>query len=66
MGFAAGAGTLAAGANTNEIQTRFNKNDFTNYHEADDYSYLSTLTFTATTKVTAYLNGSLVYGTEPM
>jgi hypothetical protein len=65
VGFTSGAGTLAAGANTNEIQPRFNKADFTNYHEADDYSYLSTTAYTTTTKVTAYLNGSLVYGTEP-
>jgi hypothetical protein len=66
VGFASGAGTLAAGANTNEIQLRFNKAGFSsNYSEADDYSYLSTLTYTTTTKVTAYLNGSLIYGTEP-
>ena len=65
VGFAAGAGTLAAGANTNEIQTRFNKTDYSKYNEANDYSYLSTTAYTATTKVTAYLNGSLVYGTEP-
>ena len=65
VGFTAGAGTLAAGANTNEIQIRFNKVDFTNYHEADDYSYVSSTSFATTAKVTAYYNGALVYGTEP-
>jgi hypothetical protein len=65
VGFTAGAGTLAPGTNTNQIQLRFNKNDFSNYNEVDDYSYLATTTFTTTTKVTAYLNGALIYGTEP-
>jgi hypothetical protein len=65
VGFLSGAGTLAAGASTNQIQLRFNKNDFSNYNEVDDYSYLSTTTLTTTTKVTAYLNGALIYGTEP-
>jgi hypothetical protein len=65
VGFAAAAGTLAAGASTTDIQVRFNKNDYTNYNEADDYSYLSTTAYTTTTKVTAYLNGTLIYGTEP-
>jgi hypothetical protein len=65
VGFTSGAGTLAAGANTNEIQTRFNKTDFSFYNLSNDYSYLATTTYTATTKVTAYYNGSLVYGTEP-
>jgi hypothetical protein len=66
VGFGSGAGTLAAGANTSEIQLRFNKTGFSsNYSEADDYSYLSTTSYTTTTKVTAYLNGSLIYGTEP-
>jgi hypothetical protein len=65
VGFTSGAGTLAAGANTNEIQPRFNKNDFSNYKETDDYSYTGSTSYMTTTKVTAYLNGSLIYGTEP-
>jgi hypothetical protein len=67
VGFASGAGTLAPGTNTSDIQLRFNKTSFSsNYNELDDYSYLSTMTYTTTTKVTAYLNGALIYGTEPM
>ena len=66
VGFASGAGTLAPNTNTSDIQLRFNKTGFSsNYNEADDYSYLSTTTYTTTMKVTAYLNGALVYGTEP-
>jgi hypothetical protein len=66
LSFPASAGTLAAGATTGEIQTRINKLDFTNYNESDDYSYLAVTSYTATTKVTVYLNGTLIYGTEPM
>jgi hypothetical protein len=65
VGFAAAAGNLAPGANTGNIQTRFNKNDFSNYNEANDYSYTGSLTFMASTNVTAYRLGVLVYGTEP-
>jgi hypothetical protein len=65
VGFMSGAGTLAANATTGEIQVRFNKSDFTSYTETDDYSYVSTTSYTTTTKVTAYLNGTLIYGTEP-
>jgi hypothetical protein len=65
VGFTAAAGNLAAGANTSNVQTRFNKNDFSNYMEANDYSYTASGTFMTTTKVTAYRLGNLVYGTEP-
>jgi endoglucanase len=65
VGFAAAAGSLAAGANTSDIQARFNKNDFSPYNEANDYSYTGSLSFMAPTTVTAYRLGVLVYGTEP-
>jgi len=65
VSFAAAAGSLAAGANTSNIQARWNKNDFSNYNEANDYSYTNSLTFMTVTKVTAYRLGVLVYGTEP-
>ena len=65
VGFATAAGSLGAGANTNNIQTRFSKNDFSNYNEANDYSYTASGTFMTVTKVTAYRLGVLVYGTEP-
>jgi hypothetical protein len=65
VGFTAAAGSLAGGANTSNIQTRFNKNDFSNYNEANDYSYTGSLSFMMTTKVTVYRLGVLVYGTEP-
>jgi hypothetical protein len=66
VSFSAGAGSLAPGANTGDIQIRFNKNDWTNYNELDDYSYDATKTSYATwDKVTIYQNNTLVWGMEP-
>ncbi len=61
-----GAGSIAAGGSTGEIQARINKNDWTNYNEADDYSFDPTKTsFTNWDHVTLYQNGTLVWGIEP-
>jgi hypothetical protein len=66
IGFTSGAGSLAAGATSNDIQTRFNKTDWSNFTETGDYSYDSTKTaFADWSKVTLYRNGVLVWGTEP-
>jgi len=66
VGFTSGAGSLASGANTGEIQNRFSKTDWSNYDETDDYSYNGSLTtFTLWTKVTIYYKGALIWGTEP-
>ncbi|GAB4205409.1 MAG: hypothetical protein OHK0022_31440 [Roseiflexaceae bacterium] len=60
------SGTLAANGQSGEIQTRFNKSDWTNYTETGDYSYDPTKTaFADWSKVTLYRNGTLVWGTEP-
>jgi len=70
-----GTATLAAGGNvgdgnsgpstTGEIQLRLNKSDFSVYMQSNDYSYNGVTTYTATTKVTVYRKGTLIYGTEP-
>ena len=66
ISFASGAGSIAPGANSGQIQVRFNKNDWSNYNQADDYSYNGTLTaFTPSTKVTVYYKGALIWGSEP-
>ena len=66
VGFTSGAGSLAPGANTGEIQNRFNKNDWSNYNENNDYSYNGTQTsYAPWSKVTVYYKGALVWGTEP-
>ncbi|ASA26471.1 glycoside hydrolase family 48 protein [Paenibacillus donghaensis] len=66
VSFSSGAGTLAPGANTGEIQLRINKTDWSNYSEADDYSYdPATTSFTDWNRVPLYLNGTLAWGLEP-
>ena len=48
-----------------EVQARVNKSDWSQMLQSNDWSYLNTSTWTDWNKVTAYVNGSLVYGTEP-
>ncbi len=61
-----GTGSIAAGGQSGEVQTRFNKSDYSNYTETGDYSFDPTKTvLTDWAKVTLYNNGVLVWGTEP-
>jgi hypothetical protein len=66
IGFAAGAGTLTGNGQTGEIQSRFNKDNYSNYNEADDYSFDPARTsFVDWMRVTLYHNGGLVWGIDP-
>jgi len=65
VGFTAGAGSVAAGGNSGEIQPRFNKNDWSSYNELDDWSYAANAAFTDNSKFTLYQSGTLVWGSEP-
>ena len=65
VGFTGGAGSLAAGASTGEIQLRLNKTDWSNFGEADDYSRGTNTTYADAPKVAAYVGGALVWGMEP-
>jgi cellulose 1,4-beta-cellobiosidase len=58
-------GSLAAGATTGDIQLRFAKSDWSAFNEADDYSRGTNTSFADSTRVTVYVNGALVWGTEP-
>lgn len=59
-------GTLPAGGDTGEIQTRWNTQGWPNYDESDDYSYDGTVTqYEDWERVTLYLNGTLIWGAEP-
>lgn len=65
IGFANSAGTLDPGQSA-EIQARFSKADWSNYNQADDYSFkASGSQFENHAQVTGYLNGQLVWGIEP-
>lgn len=66
VGFTSGAGSLAPGGQTGDIQIRAAKSSWTNFDETDDYSYNATQTsFANWEKVTLYQNGELVWGIEP-
>ena len=66
VGFQVAAGSLAAGDQTGEILGRFNWSDNATVDETNDYSYDATKTaFTSWNKVTAYHNGTLIWGIEP-
>lgn len=65
IGFTSSAGTLTSGQSI-EIQTRFSKSDWSNYNQANDYSFkASSSQFADNEQVTGYMNGQLVWGIEP-
>ncbi|UPK41604.1 glycosyl hydrolase [Paenibacillus pabuli] len=65
VGFTSSAGTLNAGQSA-EIQARFSKNNWSNYNQANDYSFeASSIQYTNNEQVTGYINGQLVWGIEP-
>jgi len=66
LSFTSGAGSIAANGQTGDIQLRMSKTDWSNFNEADDYSFDPTKTAYADwSKVTLYQNGTLVWGVEP-
>ena len=66
IGFTAGAGTLAPGADTGDMQLRFHQSTWQPLRQSDDYSFGASQTaYGDWTKVTATRAGSLVWGTAP-
>jgi hypothetical protein len=66
VSFTPGAGSLFPLGSTGEIQTRLSAVDWSNYNELNDYSYNPNDTvYVASSQVTLYRNGTLVWGTEP-
>ncbi|MVM34187.1 hypothetical protein GO755_29415 [Spirosoma sp. HMF4905] len=63
--FLATAGNLADNSNSGPIQNGIGKQDWTNFNEADDYSYANNGSYTKNSRITAYRNGMLIWGTEP-
>lgn len=65
ISFTSQAGNLAPGASI-EVQGRFAKSDWTNYTQADDFSFNPTASYYADfNKIAAYISGKLVFGSEP-
>ena len=66
ISFSAAAGSLAPGANSGDMELRMWRADWADINQANDYSYVGTDTsYTASNQVTAFQNGSLVWGVEP-
>jgi len=58
-------GTGGVGGSTGPIQLRAHKADYSVFDETDDHSWATNTEFATWTRVTAYLDGELVWGTEP-
>jgi hypothetical protein len=58
-------GIVQSGGGIGQMQFRIHNADFSPLDESDDYSHGTNTSFATTTKVTAYLDGVLVWGTEP-
>src|SRR5438093_296179 len=62
--FESTAGTLVAGGNSGDLQSRLANQNWANLNEADDYSYQNSSSYAANDHITIYRNGVLVAGTE--
>lgn len=67
ISFRAGAGSVAAGQNSGEIQTRVHHVNWSNFNTTESYSFISDPSFVYkdTQTVTLYQNGALIWGVEP-
>lgn len=67
LGFTAAAGSIAPGQSSGEIQTRIHDLNYSNFDTTASYSFISDASFVYkdTQTVTLYLNGVLIWGTEP-
>ena len=67
ISFTAGAGSVAAGQNSGEIETRVHHVNWSNFNTTETYSFISDPSFVYkdTQTVTLYQNGALIWGVEP-
>ncbi len=65
VGFTPGAGQLAVNKDTGTIQLFLNKTDWSNFNQANDWSYSPNTNFASSATITVYVNGQLVWGAEP-
>jgi len=67
IGFTAAAGSIAPGQTSGEIQTRIHHANYSEFDTSLTYSFISDESFVYknTQTVTLYVNGTLVWGTEP-
>jgi hypothetical protein len=67
ISFSAGAGSVAAGQNSGEIQTRVHHVNWSSFNTTETYSFIADPSFVYedTQTVTLYQNGALIWGVEP-
>lgn len=66
LSFTSTAGSIAAGGQSGDIQLRIYKSDWSNFNEANDYSFDATKTaFNNWDKVTLHQGGTQVWGIAP-
>lgn len=58
-------GKLYPSSTPGEIKYRITKNDWSNFNELNDHSYLAAAPYAENMKITAYYEGQLIFGTEP-
>lgn len=63
--FSPAAGELAPGKDTGEIKIRFNRADWSPFHQDSHYSFSPLTDYTLWDHVTLYVDGKLVWGKEP-
>ncbi|MCM3356326.1 cellulose 1,4-beta-cellobiosidase, partial [Bacillus halotolerans] len=56
---------LEAGQNSGQIHLRVHKADFSPFNESNDYSRSTNSSLASSMKLTAYLDGQLIWGTPP-
>jgi hypothetical protein len=49
-----------------QVQSRFNKSDWSNMTQSNDWSFAANTSFTDDLQVTGYIGGSLAWGQEPV
>lgn len=66
IGFTSGAGSLAPGADTGDMQLRFYQSSWQTLNQSDDYSFgASQTSYGDWSKITAQLAGNTLWGTAP-
>ncbi|HEY0478177.1 MAG TPA: cellulose binding domain-containing protein [Kofleriaceae bacterium] len=67
ISFRPGAGSVAAGRNSGEIQTRVHHVNWSSFNTTETYSFISDPSFVYkdTQTVTLYQDGALIWGVEP-
>ncbi|QDO37443.1 hydrolase [Streptomyces sp. RLB3-17] len=66
IGFTSGAGTLAPGADTGDMQLRFYQSTWQSLNQSDDYSFgASQTSYADWSKVTAQLSNTTLWGQAP-